>query len=144
MTTDYVFRLPLQALAAAHAKYQAQTFSYLFTWESPFLNGMFGSCHGLDIPFVFGTVHDAQVQAFAGGGPLAATLSEQMQQAWVAFARDGDPSCDAAGPWPAYDPVHRPTMIFGPEGGVEDDPRRPERLIWDQTGVAPVVGHHHD
>ena len=144
VTTDYVFRLPLQALATAHAKYQEQTFSYLFTWESPFLNGMFGSCHGLDIPFVFGTVHDASVQAFTGGGPLADELSEKMQHAWLAFARDGDPSCDAVGSWPTYDPVRRPTMIFGPEGGVEDDPRRPERLIWDQTGVAPVVGHHHD
>ena len=69
VTTDYVFRLPLLALAAAHAKYQPLTFSYLFTWESPFLNGMFGSCHGLEIPFVFGTVGDAAVQPFTGGGP---------------------------------------------------------------------------
>ncbi len=144
VTTDYVFRLPLQALAAAHAKYQSKTYSYLFTWESPFLNGMFGSCHGIEIPFVFGTVHDAGVQVFTGGGPGAEALSEQMQEAWIAFARDGDPSCDAMGSWPAYDPVRRPTMVLGPDGGVEDDPRRSERLIWEETRTAPSVGHHHD
>ena len=144
VTTDYVFRLPLQALTAAHAKYQANTFSYLFTWESPFLNGMFGSCHGLEIPFVFGTVQDAGVQVFTGGGPQAEALSAQMQDAWVAFARDGDPSCDSVGSWPAFDPVHRPTMVLAPGGGIEDDPRRSERLIWEETGTAPAIGHHHE
>jgi para-nitrobenzyl esterase len=144
VTTDYVFRLPLQELAAAHAKYQPRTYSYLFTWESPFLNGMFGSCHGLEIPFVFGTVADPAVQPFAGTGPVAAGITEAMQQAWVAFARDGDPSCDAVGSWPTFDPIRRPTMIFGPEGGVEDDPRRAERLVWEETGTEVSVGHHHD
>ncbi len=144
VTTDYVFRLPLMALAAAHAKYQPNTFSYIFTWESPFLSGMFGSCHGLEIPFVFGTVGDPGVQVFTGGGPQALALSEKMQDSWVAFARSGDPSCDAVGSWPAYDPVRRPTMVLGPDGGVEDDPRRSERLIWEDTGTAPMVGHHHD
>jgi para-nitrobenzyl esterase len=143
VTSDYVFRLPLQALATAHAKYQPRTFSYLFTWESPFLDGMFGSCHGLEIPFVFGTVEDPAVQPFAGSGPNAARLSESMQQAWIAFARDGDPSCDAVGPWPAFDPVRRPTMVFGPRGGVQDDPRRAERLVWEETGTEVSVGHHH-
>ena len=144
VTTDYVFRLPLQALAAAHAKYQQQTYSYLFTWESPFLNGMFGSCHGLEIPFVFGTVQDAPVQAFTGAGPRADVLTEKMQHAWIAFARDGDPSCDEVGTWPGYDAVRRPTMVFGPDGGVEDDPRRSERLVWEETGAGPMVGHHHE
>jgi para-nitrobenzyl esterase len=132
------------ALAAAHAKYQPNTFAYLFTWESPFLGGMFGSCHGLEIPFVFGTVEDAAVQPFTGAGPEASLLSEQMRSAWVAFARHGDPSCDAVGSWPAYDPMARSTMVLGPGGGVEDDPRQAERVIWEETGTAPLVGHHHD
>ena len=144
VTTDYVFRLPLLALASAYAKYQTKTYAYLFTWQSPFLGGMFGSCHGLEIPFVFGSVEDPAVQPFTGAGPEATALSEQMQDAWVAFARHGDPSCDALGPWAAYDSVARPTMVFGPDGGVEDDPRRAERLIWDETGTAVSMGHHHE
>ena len=145
VTTDYVFRLPLQALAAAHAKYQAQTYSYLFTWESPFLNGMFGSCHGLEIPFVFGTVEDTAVQPFTGAGPQASLLSEQMQHAWVAFARDGDPSCDAVGSWPAYDPdAAGPPWSSVPTEGSRTTRVAPERLIWEETGTAPGLGHHHD
>jgi para-nitrobenzyl esterase len=144
VTTDYVFRLPLLALATAHVKYQPQTYAYLFTWESPFLNGMFGSCHGLEIPFVFGTVADAAVQTFTGAGLQAEMLSEQMQDAWIAFARNGDPSCDSVGTWPTYDPLHRPTMILGSHRDVEEDPRRSERLIWEETGTAPMVGHHHE
>jgi len=143
VTTDYVFRLPLQSLATAYAKYQPSTYSYLFTWESPFLSGMFGSCHGLEIPFVFGTVGDPAVQVFTGAGPQAMLLSEQMQDAWIAFARHGDPSCDAVGSWPAYDAARRPTMVLGPDARVEDDPRRAERLIWEETGTAVNLGHHH-
>jgi len=143
VTTDYVFRLPLQALATAYAKYQPSTYSYLFTWESPFLSGMFGSCHGLEIPFVFGTVGDPAIQVFTGSGPEATSLSEQMQHAWIAFARNGDPSCDAVGSWPAYDAARRPTMVLGPGARVEDDPRRAERLIWEETGTAVNLGHHH-
>jgi len=143
LTTDYVFRVPLHTLATWHAQYQASTYAYLFTWASPFLGGMFGSCHGLDIPFVFGTVADPAVEVFTGGGPGAAELTEQMQRAWIAFATTGDPSCDEVGAWPTYDPVRRPTMVLGPGGGVHDDPRGPERRAWGEAGVVVGAGHHH-
>ena len=144
MTTDYVFRLPLLALAGAHARHHRDTFSYLFAWESPFMDGRFGSCHGLDIPFVFGTVVEPSIAVFAGAGAHAQALSERMQEAWVAFATSGDPSCDAVGEWPRYDTTRRPTMVFEPGGAIEDDPRRAERLAWEEAGVAPRLGHHHD
>jgi len=144
ITTDYVFRLPSLALANASQKHQAATFSYLFTWESPFLGGVFGSAHGLDVPFVFGTVEDEVVGMFSGSGPQAFAVSQAMQQAWVAFARTGDPSCDALGEWPSYDPVRRPTMLLGPKSSVVEDPREPERIAWDTAGVEVAAGHHHE
>jgi para-nitrobenzyl esterase len=144
VTTDYVFRLPLHALAAAHAKFQPQTYCYIFTWESPFLGGRFGSCHGLEIPFVFGTVRDPDVQTYTGGGEAAERLTEQMQRAWLAFARDGDPSDDGLGEWVPYDTARRPTMVLGPDGEMHDDPYRPERLVWEDTQAAVGVGHHHE
>ena len=48
-----------------------------------------GSCHALELPFVFGAVHLPVVQVFSGGGPAVETLSAQMQRAWLAFAADG-------------------------------------------------------
>ena len=144
ITTDYVFRMPLQALALAHGAHEARTYAYLFTWESPFLDGRFGSCHGLEIPFVFGTVADPVVQIFTGGQPAALALSESMQHAWVAFAHTSDPSCDAVGDWPAYDADRRATMVFGPDGGAEDDPRGPERKVWEHTDSGAGIGHHYE
>lgn len=144
ITTDYVFRLPSLALATASYKYQPGTFAYLFTWESPFLGGIFGSPHGLEIPFVFGTVENEVIGRFSGSGPRAFELSGGMQEAWLAFAHTGDPSCDALGDWPAYDPLRRPTMVLGPGGGIEDDPRSPERLAWDEAGIEIAGGFHHE
>lgn len=145
ITTDYVFRLPSLALAGASQKHQPSTFAYLFTWESPFLGGIFGSSHGLEIPFVFGTVENPAVGTFSGSGPEASALSEKIQEAWLAFARNGDPSCDAVGEWPSYDPLRRPTMVLGPDRVLsEDDPRGLERLAWDEAGIEIAGGHHHD
>jgi len=144
ITTDYVFRLPLLSMLAAHRKYQTKVFSYLFTWESPFMGGAFGSCHGLEIPFVFGTVANRAIQVFTGSGPSSAALSEQMQSAWLAFARDDDPSCEEVGSWPAFDPIQRSTMVFGPGGGLYDDPRSQERLAWEEAGISIPVGHNHE
>jgi para-nitrobenzyl esterase len=144
ITTDYVFRLPSLALATASHKHQPATFAYLFTWESPFLGGILGSTHGLEIPFVFGTVENEVIGTFSGSGPQAFELSVAMQEAWLAFARTGDPSCDALGDWPSYDPLCRPTMVLGPGRGIADDPRGSERLAWDGTGIEITGGHHHE
>ena len=48
-------------LAEAHARRQPATHAYLFTWESPALGGALGSCHALDVPFVFGGVEEGSV-----------------------------------------------------------------------------------
>jgi len=143
ITTDFVFRLPSLALATAAHKHRPSTYAYLFTWESPFLGGIFGSSHGLEIPFVFGSVEDDSVGAFSGSGRDAVELSHAMSEAWLAFARTGDPSCDAVGEWPSYDPLRRPTMVLGSRVGVEDDPRGRERLAWDAAGIEIAGGHHH-
>jgi para-nitrobenzyl esterase len=65
-----------------------------------------------------------------GSGPEADHLSHQMMDAWIAFARHGDPTHDGIGPWPAYEPVGRPTMIFGRASGAEAAPFEEERQMW--------------
>jgi para-nitrobenzyl esterase len=144
ITGDYVFRIPSLVLAAAAHKHQGSTFVYMFTWESPFLGGVFGSSHGLEVPFVFGTVEEGSVAPFTGSGPDASMLSRAMQRAWASFARNADPSCDELGYWPSFDPLRRPTMVLGPHGGLQEDPRGGERIAWDDAGVELAGGHHHD
>ncbi len=128
--SDRVFRVPAMRLAQAQAPHQAETFAYFFTQESPAAGGILGSCHALEIPFVFGTHSHSGVNLFAGEGPEVTALSEQMMDAWLAFARTGYPSVPAA-EWPSYDAGRRATMVLGPRGGVEDAPWEDERLFWD-------------
>ncbi len=42
-------------LAEVHAKRRGRIHQYLFTWPSPAAGGMLGSCHALELGFVFGT-----------------------------------------------------------------------------------------
>ena len=129
--TDRWFRLPATRLAERQSELAAATFSYLFTWKSPALGGMLGSCHALEIPFVFGCVDDRLVQRFVGEHPAAAVLSQRMQDAWLAFARTGEPGHAGLDPWPRYDAERRATMIFGESCRVEHAPFESERAFWD-------------
>ncbi len=130
--TDIVFRWPSLQLAAAHVARGSRAFVYLFDWESPAFGGILGSCHALELPFVFGAVHLPVVQVFSGGGPAVETLSVQMQRAWLAFAAAGDPSHDGIDAWSTWDPSRRATMIFGAKTVLEDAPRDEELAVLER------------
>jgi para-nitrobenzyl esterase len=122
-------------MAEVQAATGTSVYDYLFDWESPAVRGLLGSCHALEIPFVFGTLTTPGVELFTGGGPDALALSELMQDAWLAFARTGNPSTDALGEWPTYDAGRRATMILGAKPRVEEDPFSEERRFWDDRQV---------
>ena len=136
--SDRIFRLPSLRMAEAQAALGTDVYEYLFTWTSPAMGGLLGSCHALEIPFVFGTLTTPGIELFTGAGPEALALSEKMQDAWIAFARTGNPSTDTL-EWPAFDTTRRATMILGPETSVEDAPLEQERAFWDgrATGRHP-------
>lgn len=160
IATDSVFRGPSVLLADSHALSRsggslgidgseaggAGTYLYLFTWETPAFGGLLGSCHALEIPFAFGTVTNPVIQQFAGGGDDALRLSEGMRQAWVSFAWTGSPSGDLIGEWPRWDPIRRPTMVFGPWPGRDgmwhavDAPRDEELLSLLSARAPSTIG----
>jgi len=124
--TDLVFRWPSLQLAAAHVAQGSRAFVYLFEWESPAFGGILGSCHALELPFVFGAVHVPVVQIFSGSGPEVEQLSRHMQRAWLAFATAGNPSHDQIGEWQEWDPQQRATIVFSAQTHLEDAPRNEE------------------
>ena len=132
--TDRVFRMPAIRLAETHSRRKGRIFNYLFTWKSPalggMLGGMLGSCHALELGFVFGTNHLPGMAPFAGSGPAAEKLATAMQDAWIAFARSGNPSCERIGDWAQYDANRRATMVFGETTGAIDAPLDGERRAW--------------
>jgi len=132
--SDRTMRHPAMHLAERQRAHQPRTYAYLFTWPSPFMGGALGACHALELPFVFGTLGHPMLRPFAGKGPAAEALATRVQDAWIAFARAGDPSHPGIGAWPAYDAATRATMILDRECRVEAAPREPERAVWDAVG----------
>ena len=127
---DIAFRLPMLRMAEARSGRGAATWVYLFTRQSPVQGGRLGAAHAMDIPFVFGTIDAPQVAKLIGDGPERAPLSRAMQDAWLAFARRGDPSHTGLPSWPAWDGARRATLIFDQPCRLEDDPLSEERLAW--------------
>ena len=125
---DELFRIPAQRLLDAQSQHNDQTWCYLFDWKSPMLDGALGSCHALDIPFVFGTHQVAA--AFAGEGVAANGLAELTMDTWLAFARSGDPSTDNLS-WPKWDAETRPTVVLGESARIEENFRAEEVAAWD-------------
>jgi para-nitrobenzyl esterase len=125
MNSDLMFRRTALLMVQAQHKYGQPVYNYLFTWKSPALGGALGACHSLEIGFVFGN-YDPN---FCGSGPAADKLAGQIQDAWIAFARTGNPSCESLGVWPQFG-SEKQTMVLGPESHVEIEPYS-ERRIWD-------------
>lgn len=126
--TNHRFRVPADRLAEAQVAYLRSVFTYRFDWPSPWGNGVLGACHALEIPFVFGT--HQRVAGLAGKGPEADALAKKMGDAWVAFARNGDPSTPTL-EWPAFDVKSRRTLLLDRECRVEQLPGEVERRCWD-------------
>jgi para-nitrobenzyl esterase len=124
--TDLMFRIPTLNLIEAQCKNEQAAYNYLFTWRSPVLGGALGSCHALEIGFVFGNYD----RNFCGTGPDADVLSEKIQDAWISFARSGNPSCRSIGTWEPYGDS-RTTMMLDKVCRLEHAPYEEERRIWD-------------
>jgi para-nitrobenzyl esterase len=122
--TDHSFAVPAARLLEAQAPH-APVYAYRFDWRSPLLGGVLGSCHALELGFVFGTYNEKRAGLFFGTGAKADALSAAMMQAWIAFAHGKEP-------WPRYDAATRATMIFGDgEPHVANAPDDLRRAAWD-------------
>jgi para-nitrobenzyl esterase len=106
----------------------APVFMYLFTWETDYYGDLFRACHVLEIPFVFDNVDDLDI---TGGRPDKYELVESVSEAWIAFARSGDPNHPGIPKWEPYTADHRSTMLLDVPCRVEIDPYREELAAWE-------------
>ncbi|QRK04380.1 carboxylesterase/lipase family protein [Archangium violaceum] len=124
-----MFRAPSLLVADRKvAQGAAPVYMYLFTWETPVLEGKLKATHALDIPFVFDNAD--LVPSLTGKDPERFKLAEQMSSAWIAFARTGNPNHPGLPEWPAYTTEQRATLIFDLPARLENDPRHEERQLW--------------
>ncbi len=106
----------------------APAYMYFFTWRSPALDGALGSCHTLDLPFVFDQV--ATCPEYVGNLPGRDDLAANMSGAWISFARNGSPGHPGLQEWPSYNVKTRATMVFDAQCRLENDPLGVEREAW--------------
>jgi para-nitrobenzyl esterase len=127
---DRVFRLPALALAERHAASGAGAYVYRFDYRPALAPMRVGACHAVEIPFVFGSVTSPLLRPLLGFGESPRVIARRMQDAWIAFARSGDPSGDAAAHWPMHDVERRSTRIFGERDTIEHAPGEASRRFW--------------
>lgn len=120
--------------AEERARIGAPTWMYQLDFPSPEAGGVLGAFHTLDIPLVFDNV--AAKGSRTGDTPAAHRLAGRMADAFIAFARTGDPNCASVPTWPQFTLEQRQTMIFDTDTRVVRDPRREERMLWS---VAPYI-----
>jgi len=127
--TDNMFRVPAVRVAEAQSARQPRTWMYLFTWPSPTVLTL-GSCHAIELPFVFGNLHTGRVSRLIGNNPPQG-LSDRMQDAWTAFARTGNPNAPGLPAWQAYKAPTRATMILDTAQKQQKDPYGADLAVWN-------------
>ncbi len=137
--SDQLFRVPATRTAEAQAAHNRNVFMYRFDWQAPDVAGeprrSLGATHVAEAAFVFGGAQTPWLPGSGTAGDDPATrrqVSDAMMDAWLSFARTGDPAAQADFEWPAYEPSRRATLTFGPGGpAVVDAPGEVQRRAWD-------------
>jgi para-nitrobenzyl esterase len=128
LASDASFRQGVMAEAERKAAAgKAPAYMYYFTWHSPVRDGKLRAFHTVELPFVFDNLEAGK--STTGSGEDRVALADRVSNAWVAFARTGNPNHPGLPRWPAFTAQERATMIFTTECKVVDDPNGEERKM---------------
>ena len=106
----------------------APVYMFWFTWQTPVLDGRPRAFRCSELPFVFNNTDRAA--AMTGSGPEARQLGARMSDAWIAFARKGDPNHSGLPKWPAFTANEGALMVFTNKCEVRMNPDgEPRRVV---------------
>lgn len=123
------FVRPAARLAEAQHAAGGAVRTYVVNWRAAAAPVVLGACHAIELPFVFGTGRHPLARGLTGIGWAAPRLTRQIQNAWIQFARTGDPSHERLPHWPPFDPERRPTMLLGKRCELAEAPLDPDRQL---------------
>jgi para-nitrobenzyl esterase len=113
------------------AQNAAPVYMYQFAWETPVMDGRPRAFHCSEIPFVF---YNTDVSAFCtGGGAGPRALAAKVSDAWINFARKGDPNHPDLPQWPKYSKETGSMMVFNTTPEVKNDYDKDLRAILERT-----------
>jgi para-nitrobenzyl esterase len=113
----------LELATAKAAGSTTPVYAYLMAWHSPAEGGRLGAAHGMCVPLSMDNAHSAPYSDVPAGHALAATMSE----AWLSFARTGDPGHPGLPAWPTFTGDRPAVMVFDDRCEVVVDPFADER-----------------
>ena len=123
--TSYQAQIPSIRLANAHSL-AGKTYMFEFAWPSPVANGVYGAYHGLELPFVFNNLAVVTgKRGMVGNNGASPELANKMQDAWVLFAKSGNPG------WDAYNTTDRKTMLINNTWQLQNKPHAKVVAAWD-------------
>jgi para-nitrobenzyl esterase len=108
---DTQFNYGVRGLARFMSAVQPKTWRYLFT-HAPAGESV-APTHSEEIDYVFGNLGAPRWVARGTMNAADRQLSDVMMDAWVRFARTGDPNGGNLPHWPAYDVASDPYLEFG-------------------------------
>ena len=114
--------------AELRAAQGSPVFAYQLNYRSPLEGGRYGAMHTMDIPLIFDNVR--QSGSLTGDTREAQITADQMSDAFIAFARSGNPNHGGLPRWKPYELDDRQTMVFDAESHLESDPRGAERRLF--------------
>lgn len=127
IASDYRYGAPTMKIAERRAALKkGPVYVYYFRWETPVQGGRLKSPHTMEIPFAFDNVKISS--RLTGGGAEAMALADRVSDAWIAFARTGNPNTPKLPHWPVFTAKDHATMVIDNASRVVNDPLREQRL----------------
>ena len=118
------------AIIEAEERAKAGTPAYAYQLDFPAAGDRLRASHASDIQLVFDNLAKPGATA---NGPQAQQVASQMSEAFLAFARTGDPNAKAIPRWEPYDLSRRQTIVFDTTSRLVDDPRGVERRLFEKV-----------
>lgn len=106
-------------LAATKAVQPAPVYCYQFAWQTPVMDARPMAFHCSELPFVFDNAD--LCEHMTGGGEEARVLASKVSQAWINFARHGNPNHAGLPQWKRFDPATKTTMVFDDHCEAKDN-----------------------
>jgi len=118
------------AIIEAEERARAGHPTWAYQLDFPAAGERLRAAHASDIQFVFDNLAKPGATAI---GPAAQAMAGQMSEAFLAFAKTGDPNCKAIPRWEPYGLARRQTMVFDTPSKLVDDPRGAERRLFEKV-----------
>lgn len=103
--------------------------AYMYLWKVPStMDSMYkSSVHAIELAYVFNNLDDGIY-----AGEVDEETAAKAQEAWINFAKSGNPSIEGA-EWSSYDTSDRNTMVIKKDGWkLESDPSKTARELMER------------